>query len=79
MKSTKDTKATRTISLAKSGHKYVIRYGPGCENEVVDEIMKMADDQSNDLNWLDATSLSFQVTHKVAEGCFESLSPEETS
>ena len=72
-----DARSTRTIRLNKGGHRYVLRYGPGCEDQIVDEIMRMADDSGNNLDWLDAAALSFQVTHTTAADCFESLSPED--
>jgi len=64
---------TRTISLVKGGHKYIFRYSSGCEDEVVDEIMRLAEDPRSDLDWLDAATLSFQITQYAAEDCANTL------
>jgi hypothetical protein len=53
--------ATRTLSLAKAGHRYVFRYSPGCEEAVMDQIMRLAEDAECDFDWLDAATLSLQV------------------
>ena len=68
---------TRTLSLLKGGHKYVFRYASGSEDEVVDAVMALADDPGSPLDWLDAATLSFQVTQCAAADCFESLSPTD--
>jgi len=64
---------TRTLTLAKGGHKYVFRYAPGYEDDVVDEIMRLAEDAQTNLDWLDAATLSFQVAHYAADGCCDIL------
>jgi hypothetical protein len=64
---------TRTLSLVKNGHKYVFRYPSGYEDEVVDEIMRLAEDPDTDFDWLDAATLSFQVTQYAAEDCYHVL------
>ena len=69
--------ATRTLSLIKSGHKYVFRYSPGGEDDVVDAIIQLAEDESSPVDWLDAATLSFEVTQYAAVGCFEALSADE--
>jgi hypothetical protein len=66
---------TRTLSLAKGGHKYVFRYRPGAENEIVDEIMNLAESREANLDWLDAATLGFQVAQHASEGCCEALMP----
>ncbi len=60
--------SVRTLSLLKDGHRYVFRYSSGCEGQVVDEIASLADDQNSGLSWLDAATLSFQVTQQAARG-----------
>lgn len=67
----------RTLSLLKGGHKYVFRYSAGCEDEVVDAVMALAEDPQSPLDWLDAATLSFQVTQCAAADCFGSLSPTD--
>ncbi|MFP4105858.1 MAG: hypothetical protein ACLFVU_07160 [Phycisphaerae bacterium] len=67
----------RTINLNKDGHKYIFRYAAGREDEIVEEIMRLADDGRCALDWLDAATLSFQVTQYAAADCCRALSPEE--
>jgi len=68
---------TRTLSLVKGGHKYVFRYSPGCEDDIIDAIMELADSDRTPLSWLDAATLSFQVTQNAACDCVEALSPRD--
>ena len=65
--------STRTLSLVKGGHKYVFRYSPGCENEVLGEIIRLAEDADANLDWLDAATLSFQVAQFTASECHRTL------
>ena len=57
---------TQTLSLDKDGHTYVFRYSPGRENEVMDEIIRLAEDPQSTLDWLDAATLSFQVAQSAS-------------
>lgn len=59
----------RTVSLSKNGHTYMFRYPTGQEDLVVEEIMYLADDRSADFDWMDAATLSFQVTEMAACDC----------
>ena len=68
---------TRTLSLVKNGHKYVFRYCSGREDDIVDAIMDLAEDEDSPVDWLDAATLSFQVTRYAAADCFEALSPTD--
>lgn len=56
----------RTLCLEKAGHVYVFCYEPGCEDQMVDELIRLADLGRTDLDWLDAATLSFQVAHQAA-------------
>jgi len=53
--------ATRVLSMAKGSHRYVFRYTSGCEQRVVDEIMRLAEDPNSCLDWSDAATLGFQI------------------
>lgn len=66
--------STRTLSLVKGGQKHVFRYCKGSEAEVVNEIMQLAEDKESPLDWLDAATLSFQITHDTTAACHYSLS-----
>ncbi len=68
---------TRTLSLVKGGHKYVFRYGSGCEDQMLDAIMELAENDHSPVDWLDAATLSFQVTQNTAADCVETLSPSD--
>jgi hypothetical protein len=65
--------STRTLTLVKGGHKYVFRYSPGCEDEIVDAITALAEDDQAPVDWLDAATLSFQITQYTAADCAEAL------
>ena len=66
---------TRTLSLIKGTHKYVFRYSPGSEDDVIDAIIELAEDGAAPVDWLDAATLSFQVTQNAAQGCAAALQP----
>ena len=68
---------TRTLSLSKGGHTYVFRYSPGCEDDIVDAVMALAEDDESPVDWLDAATLSFQVTQNAAQDCLEAMSPTD--
>jgi len=59
----------RELCLSKDGHDYVFRYRPGYEGEIIDEIMRLADDAETKLDWTDAAMLSFQVAQYTAVDC----------
>lgn len=66
----------RTLGLVKDGHKYIFRYACGNEDRLVDQIMDMVEDENNNLDWLDAANLSYQVTQYAAEQCAQGLRVE---
>jgi hypothetical protein len=60
---------TRTISMTKGGRKFVFRYPRGHEDDIVDAIVSLAEDDSCPIDWLDAATLSYQVTQYAAADC----------
>ena len=64
---------TKVLSLTKGGHKYVFRYVAGCEEDVVDRMVQLAQDDKSDLDWLDAATTSFQLALAAAESCDDLL------
>ena len=68
---------TRTLSLAKRGQKFIFRYGSGAENEIMDEIFRLADDEQSSLDWLDAATLGFQVAQNAAVDCISTADPAQ--
>ncbi|HAU38328.1 MAG TPA: hypothetical protein DCX07_11530 [Phycisphaerales bacterium] len=70
----------RTICLGKRGVTYVFRYRPGDEEDVVGAIADLVADANNELDWLDAAMLSFQVAHDASAACEEAAdAPVEES
>lgn len=67
--------AMRTIHLTKDGHSFVFRYETGCEDDIVDSLMCLAETDSCPIDWLDAATLSFQVTQRAAMDCSNCLGP----
>ena len=60
------TMALQTLILDKGERKYVFRYTPGSEGQVMDQLWRLAEDASTDLDWLDAAALTFQVLCQAA-------------
>jgi hypothetical protein len=60
----------RELSLKKSGLTYLFRYVSGREDEVVNEIIRLAEDPSTDIDWLDAARLGFQITQHAMAECY---------
>jgi len=58
----------KTIRFAKDGHHYVFRYGPDMQDEMIDQIMTLAENRDYNLDWLDAATLSFQIAQYTAAG-----------
>jgi len=65
----------KTLTLVKSGQKYVFRYSAGSENAIVDEIVRLAEDPQTNLDWLDAATLSFQVAQGAAVDSYRIMIP----
>lgn len=57
---------TRTLRFDKQGHCYLVCYQPGMEDEVVERVMRMADDETLNFDWMDAAAMSFHVTELAA-------------
>ena len=69
--------STRTLQLEKEGHTYLFRYTKGQEDEVVEEMMHLADGRATDFDWMDAAVLSFQVTQYAAEDFLGTMKSDE--
>ena len=59
----------RVLCLAKDGHDFVFRYRSGGEEEIIDELMRLADDAETKIDWIDAATLSFRVAEDSAGAC----------
>lgn len=57
--------AVKELSLAKGAHKYVFRYAPGCEAEVISAFANLASDTTSEFDWFDAAVLSYQMGRRI--------------
>lgn len=55
----------RQLSLVKGEERFVFRYQPGQEAEVIDAFASMASDQDNRFDWFDAAVLSYQMGRRL--------------
>ena len=67
---------TRTVELEKNGHLFVMRYGAGLEDQVVEHLMMMADDRESEFDWMYAAALSFEVTRFAAADCIDTITAD---
>ena len=61
--------------MRKGTHQYVFRYIEGSECEVLEAVAELAADPTNNFDWLDAASISFQITAEQAANCIKAVSP----
>ncbi|MHC5112737.1 MAG: hypothetical protein ACYTHJ_23020 [Planctomycetota bacterium] len=55
----------RQLSLVKGEERFVFRYPPGQEAEVIDAFASMAADTSSAFDWFDAAVLSYQMGRRL--------------
>jgi hypothetical protein len=70
------TMITRTLRFDKDGHTYILTYARGMEDAAVEEVMRLADDRKLNFDWLDAATLSFQITGYAAEDVYGPMAPD---
>jgi len=58
-------KAARQLSLVKGQERYVFRYQPGHEAEVIDAFATLASEKSSLFDWFDAAVLSYQMGRRL--------------
>ncbi len=51
--------------MIKGTHKYVFRYSPGHEAQIISEFVNLADDDQTQFDWFDAAVLSYQVGKQI--------------
>jgi hypothetical protein len=56
----------RQISLVKGSQRYVFRYTPGGEPQIIDAFINLADDADNEFDWFDAAVLSYQMGKQMS-------------
>lgn len=55
----------RQLSLVKGEERFVFRYQPGQEAEVIDAFASLAADQVSNFDWFDAAVLSYQMGRRL--------------
>lgn len=56
---------TRQLSLVKGQSKFVFRYQPGNEPDVINAFAALASDPSSEFDWFDAAVLSYQMGRRL--------------
>ena len=57
----------KILSLVKGQDRFVFKYDPGSEEEVLDAFVDMANEPKNNFDWFDAAVLSFQLSRQLVE------------
>lgn len=55
----------RQLSLVKGEERFVFRYPPGHEAEIIDAFASLAADESSQFDWFDAAVLSYQMGRRL--------------
>ena len=59
------TKTMRQLSLVKGSHRYLFRYCPGHEADVIGAFASLASDAASEFDWFDAAVLSYQMGRRL--------------
>ncbi len=57
--------AVRQLSLVKGQHRYLFRYHPGNEADVIAAFASLAGDNQCEFDWFDAAVLSYQMGRRL--------------
>ena len=57
--------AQKQLILNKGSEKYIFRYEPGCEGQLLDALIDQVSDCRTDFDWFDAAVLSFKLTQSL--------------
>ena len=55
----------RQLVLNKGTQKFIFRYSSGCEDDLLDALIKQAKDNRTEFDWFDAAVLSFKLTQAL--------------
>ena len=55
----------RQLSLVKGNHRYLFRYRPGDEAQVIGAFASLAADAASEFDWFDAAVLSYQMGRRI--------------
>ncbi len=65
----------RQIALVKHGQRYVFRYAPGEESQVLAALVDLAKDADSELDWFDAAVLCHQMGKRLSQQLERMLKP----
>lgn len=65
----------KELSLLKGEERFVFRYEPGHEENVLDAFVNLANERSSNFDWFDAAVLSFQLSKNLVEEAGQLLCP----
>ncbi len=65
----------RQLSLVKGKHRFLFRYQPGSEADVISAFAGLASDVSSDFDWFDAAVLSYQMGRRIELELDEARTP----
>jgi hypothetical protein len=57
----------RQLSLVKGGQKFLFRYRPGSEADVIGAFASLASKGETDFDWFDAAVLSYQMGRRLED------------
>jgi hypothetical protein len=63
----------RQLVLNKGGEKFIFRYEPGREDQLLDAMVEQAKNKRTDFDWFDAAVLSFKLTQTLIGNAEELL------
>jgi hypothetical protein len=66
----------KELSLLKGEERFVFRYEPGGEENVLDAFVDLANERSSAFDWFDAAVLSFQLSKNLVEEAGQLLCPQ---
>ena len=68
----------RQLVLNKGSEKFIFRYEPGHEDQLLDAMVEQAKDKRTDFDWFDAAVLSFKLTQTLIGHAEELLRSDST-
>ena len=66
-------KMKRQLVLNKREEKFIFRYDSGCEDKLLDALIKQAKDKRTNFDWFDAAVLSFKLSESLIKQANELL------
>ena len=66
----------KELSLLKGQERFIFRYEPGREENVLDAFVDLANERSSAFDWFDAAVLSFQLSKNLVEEAGQLLCPQ---